>query len=159
MVNTAGGYQWRIQDFSQGGAPTPKSVIIFQFFGRKLHENERIWTPRGARVPGAPPWIRQWIWLTIPPCEKHSHPKRNTPINTATKQVMLKFCSDSICIKFGRNVLTIPCPMPCGPSKTYTLLAMIALSAVQSFAQTITHTMLFCSLTPPKMLDTIKLTG
>ena len=26
-----------------------------------LHENERIWTPGGggARVPGAPPWIRQ----------------------------------------------------------------------------------------------------
>ena len=25
-------YQWRIQDFPQGGAPTPKSAIIFQFF-------------------------------------------------------------------------------------------------------------------------------
>ena len=36
--------QWRIQDFPQGGAPTPKSAIIFQFFCRKLHENERIWT-------------------------------------------------------------------------------------------------------------------
>ena len=43
--------QWRIQDFPEGGAPTPKSAIIFQFFSRKLHENERIWTPRGAR-----PW-------------------------------------------------------------------------------------------------------
>ena len=39
--------------FSPGGAPTPKSSIIFQFFCRKLHENERIWTPRGG-VPGAP---------------------------------------------------------------------------------------------------------
>ena len=39
---------------SPGGAPTPKSAIIFQFFGKKLHENERIWT-RGA----APPWIRK----------------------------------------------------------------------------------------------------
>ena len=37
-----------------GGAPTPKSAIIFQFCPRKLHENERIWTPGGARVPGAP---------------------------------------------------------------------------------------------------------
>ena len=36
-----------------GGAPTPKSAIIFQFFCRKLHENERIWTP-GGHVPGAP---------------------------------------------------------------------------------------------------------
>ena len=46
-------YQWRIQDFPQGGAPTPKSAIIFQIFCQKPHENERIWTP-GGRVPGAP---------------------------------------------------------------------------------------------------------
>ena len=39
--------QWRIQDFLQGGAQTPKSAIIFQIFRRKLHENERIWTPGG----------------------------------------------------------------------------------------------------------------
>ena len=39
--------------FSRGGAPTPKSAIIFQIFCRKLHNNERIWTP-GARFPGAP---------------------------------------------------------------------------------------------------------
>ena len=43
--------QWRIQDFSEGSAPTPRSPIIFQFFCRKLHENERIWTLR---------WISQW---------------------------------------------------------------------------------------------------
>ena len=42
-----GGSQWRIQDFPQGGAPTAKSAIIFQFFCRKLHENERIWNPGG----------------------------------------------------------------------------------------------------------------
>ena len=48
--------QWRIQDFPQGGAPTPKRAIIFQFFSRKLHENEGIWTPGGGgRVPGAAP--------------------------------------------------------------------------------------------------------
>ena len=41
--------------FSRGaGAPSPKRAFIFQFFCRKLHENERIWTPRVARVPGAP---------------------------------------------------------------------------------------------------------
>ena len=55
--------QWRIQDFPQGGAPTPKIAIIFSKFCWKLHENERIWTPRGGRVPGAPPWIRQWKCL------------------------------------------------------------------------------------------------
>ena len=49
--------QWRIQDFPRG-APTPKIAIIFHMFARKLHENERIWTLRGACVPGAPPtWI------------------------------------------------------------------------------------------------------
>ena len=56
--------QWRIQDFPQGGAPTPKSAIIFQFFSQKLRENERIWTPRGARVPGAP--LRSANALGIP---------------------------------------------------------------------------------------------
>ena len=28
--------------------------LLFCNFCRKLHENERIWTPGGARVPGAP---------------------------------------------------------------------------------------------------------
>ena len=36
-----------------GGAPTPKVLLFFNFL-LKLHENERIWTPGGARVPGAP---------------------------------------------------------------------------------------------------------
>ena len=45
--------QWRIQDFPKGGAPTSRSALIFQFCSRKLHENERIWTPRGG---GARPW-------------------------------------------------------------------------------------------------------
>ena len=43
--------QWRIYP---GGAPTPKMGVLTYFFGRKLHENERIWTPKGARIPGAP---------------------------------------------------------------------------------------------------------
>ena len=47
--------QWRIQDFPRGGgAPTPQVGVRTYFIGRKLHENERILTPRGARVPGAP---------------------------------------------------------------------------------------------------------
>ena len=40
--------------FQGGGASTPKIAIIFQMFCRKLHENERIWTPAGGGVPGAP---------------------------------------------------------------------------------------------------------
>ena len=47
--------------FSPGGANSQK-CYYFSIFCQKLHENERIWTPGGgggARVPGAPPWIRQ----------------------------------------------------------------------------------------------------
>ena len=40
--------------FFRGGCTNSQIGIIFQFFCRKLHENERIWTPRGARVPDAP---------------------------------------------------------------------------------------------------------
>ena len=39
--------QLRIQNFPEGGAPTPKMgvlTIILQIFWQKLHENERIWT-------------------------------------------------------------------------------------------------------------------
>ena len=34
--------------FSPGGAPTPKVGVLTNFLGRKLHENERIWTPGGG---------------------------------------------------------------------------------------------------------------
>ena len=43
-----------MQDFPEEGAPTLKEAIIWPFFSQKLHEIERIWTPGGARVPGAP---------------------------------------------------------------------------------------------------------
>ena len=39
--------------FSLGGCANCQIGIILQFFCRKLHENERIWTP-GDGVPGAP---------------------------------------------------------------------------------------------------------
>ena len=41
--------------FSPGGAPTPKVGVLTYFFGQKLHENERIWTPRGGARPWRPP--------------------------------------------------------------------------------------------------------
>ena len=48
--------QWRIQDFPQGGAPTPKSAIIFQFFAENCMKMKEFGPPGGgARVPGAPP--------------------------------------------------------------------------------------------------------
>ena len=50
--------QWRIQDFPQGGAPTPKSAIIFQIFAENCMKMKEFGPPGGgggARVPGAPP--------------------------------------------------------------------------------------------------------
>ena len=46
-------FQWRIQDFPEEGAPTPRGgapTYDFAKFSPKLHEIERIWTPGGARV-------------------------------------------------------------------------------------------------------------
>ena len=48
--------QWRIQDFSKEGVPTPRGAPTYDFaeFSQKLHEIERIWTG-GARIIRAPP--------------------------------------------------------------------------------------------------------
>ena len=56
-------YQWRIRDFPQGGAPTPKNAIIFHFFAENCMKMKEFGPPGGARVPGAPPWIRQWLCI------------------------------------------------------------------------------------------------
>ena len=49
-----------------GGAPTYDFVKI----SPKLHEIERIWTPRGARVQNFTMWIRHWKGiLMIPKCK------------------------------------------------------------------------------------------
>ena len=45
--------------FSPGGAPTPKSAIIFQFFAENCMKMKEFGPPGGARIPGAPPWICQ----------------------------------------------------------------------------------------------------
>ena len=37
-----------------GGAPTPKSAIIFQFFAENCMKMKEFGPPGGARVPGAP---------------------------------------------------------------------------------------------------------
>ena len=42
--------------FSPGGAPTPKSAIIFQFFPENCMKMKEFALPGGgARVPGVPP--------------------------------------------------------------------------------------------------------
>ena len=49
--------QWRIQDFPEEGAPTPQGeapTYDFAKFSQKLHEIERISTPRGGGRPSRP---------------------------------------------------------------------------------------------------------
>ena len=41
--------------FSPGGGANSQNCYYFSHFYRKLHENERIWTPRGGRASLAPP--------------------------------------------------------------------------------------------------------
>ena len=41
--------------FSPGGGANSQKCSYFLIFCRKLHENERIWTPRGGRASLAPP--------------------------------------------------------------------------------------------------------
>ena len=47
-------HQWRIQDFPQGGAPTPKIAIIFQIFAENCMKMKEFETQGGAR-PWRPP--------------------------------------------------------------------------------------------------------
>ena len=58
--------QWRIQDFPQG---VRQLAIIFQFSCRKLHKNERIWTPRGRG--DARPWRPIGSANDPPPSGRH----------------------------------------------------------------------------------------
>ena len=48
---------WAVADpgFSPGGGANSQNCYYFSHFCRKLHENERIWTPRGAARPWRPP--------------------------------------------------------------------------------------------------------
>ena len=51
-------FQWRIQDFPEEGALTPKAgapTYYLANFSRKLHENEEIWDQRGGARPSRPP--------------------------------------------------------------------------------------------------------
>ena len=46
--------QWRMQDFPQGGAPTPKIAIIFQIFAKNCMKMKEFGPP-GGRASLAPP--------------------------------------------------------------------------------------------------------
>ena len=43
----------------RGGCANSQNYYYFSNFCRKLHENERFWTPGGDVRPLRPPWIRQ----------------------------------------------------------------------------------------------------
>ena len=47
--------QWRIQDFPQGGAPTPKIAIIFHIFAENCMKMKEFGPPGGGRASLAPP--------------------------------------------------------------------------------------------------------
>ena len=58
--------QWRIQDFPEEGAPTPRGgapTYDFTKFSQKLHEIERIWAP-GGHASLAPPLDPPLITVT-----------------------------------------------------------------------------------------------
>ena len=61
--------QWRIQDFPQGGAPTPKSAIIFQFFAKNCMKMKEFGPPGGGARPWRPPLDPPMQW---PPCQVHN---------------------------------------------------------------------------------------
>ena len=51
--------QWRIQDFPQGRAPTPKIAIIFQIFAENCMKMKEFGPPGGRASLTPLPWIRQ----------------------------------------------------------------------------------------------------
>ena len=57
--------------FSPGGGANSQKCYYFSIFCRKLYENERIWTPGGARVPGAPLGSANGMILKSSACLKH----------------------------------------------------------------------------------------
>ena len=54
--------QWRIQDFPQGGAPTPKIAIIFQIFAKNCMKMKEFGPPGGGARPWRPPLDPPMSW-------------------------------------------------------------------------------------------------
>ena len=55
--------QWRIQDFPQGGAPTPKIAIIFQIFAKNCMKMKEFGPPGGGARPWRPPLDPPMTWI------------------------------------------------------------------------------------------------
>ena len=90
--------QWRIQDFPQGGAPTPKSAIIFQIFAENCMKMKEFGPPGGGRVPGAPrldPPMENPKLTAEKRKRKENSCRRNAPKRSVhTKRLCLKRCVD-----------------------------------------------------------------
>ena len=77
-------YQLRIQDFPEGGANSQSgctNLLFCIFFCRKLHENERIWTPSQAcpwRPLGSPnAYCSNWKLFTVTQRRKYCNGYKN----------------------------------------------------------------------------------
>ena len=66
-------YQWWIQDFPEGGAPTPKVGVLTYYFAIFFAKNcmkMKECGPQGARVPGAPLKVYSHREITSPTFRK-----------------------------------------------------------------------------------------
>ena len=80
-----------------GGVRHPPKVVLFcNFLAPKLHENKRIWTPRGR--PCAPPWIRQWgvkiLFGKLFPKKLHENERHWTNMGTCIPGTPLNLTMD-----------------------------------------------------------------
>ena len=57
--------QWRIQDFPQGDAPTPKIAIIFQIFAENCMKMKEFGPPGGSTRPWCPPLDPPMLFIYI----------------------------------------------------------------------------------------------
>ena len=57
--------QWRIQDFPQGGALTPKIAIIFQIFAENCMKVKEFGAPGGGASPWYPPLDLPMFYLSV----------------------------------------------------------------------------------------------
>ena len=106
-VSVQGGLQWRIHDFSEGGAPTTKLRLFYNSFGEKLHENERIWTPSGRLAflvpPLDPPMVsvqRVSVWgVSVRGVSDRDPPGKRPPQgDERAVRILLKFFLVSACV-------------------------------------------------------------
>ena len=62
-------FQWRIQDFPEEGSPTHRwgsqPIILPNFSPKIARKRKKLDPEEGARLPGAPSWIRQYFFFFL----------------------------------------------------------------------------------------------